>query len=122
MIGPTRPRLVASAIVLAMIAAAGAACTREAPPPIQVRDIDVVVQNQTGTNWEAVEIWVNDHFRGLAPTLAPTQQLVVPLRSLQGPYGQMYDPHRQAVFGVLVKARSADGHDVRLTWGKVRRQ
>ncbi len=109
-------------MVLALIAGGAVSCGKEQPPPIQVRDIDVIVQNQSSTNWEAVEVWVNDHFRGVAPTLAATQQLVVPLRSLQGPYGQLYDPHRQAVFGVLVKARAADGHDVRLTWGKVRRQ
>lgn len=108
--------------MLLSVVAVVASCAKEPPPPIQVREVDLIVQNETNARWESVEIWVNDHFRGVAPTLDATQQLVVPLSGLQGPYGQRYDLHRQRVFGVLVKARSADGHDVRLTWGKVRRQ
>jgi hypothetical protein len=99
-----------------------AACAHELPPAIQVRETDVLVQNQTKAAWSGIEVWVNDHFRGVAPTLQPDQVLSVPLDGLVAAYGQRFDRHRQAVFGVLVTARASDGQDVRLTWGKVRRR
>ena len=95
---------------------------QDTPPPIQVRATDLIVVNQSKGAWSGVEVWVNDHFRGVAPSLQAGQQLVVPLNALQAAYGQRFDPHRQTVFGVLVTARSMDGSDVRLTWGKVRRR
>jgi hypothetical protein len=109
------------AIPLMVMFAGASSCSHEIPPPIQVRETDILVQNQTKAAWSGIEIWVNDHFRGLFPALAPGQQLVVPLDNLVAAFGQRFDRHRQPVFGVLVTARSSDGHDVRLTWGKVRR-
>lgn len=110
------------AILLMVVVASVTACSHEVPPPIQLREIDIIVQNQTNTAWSGVEIWVNDHFRGIAPTLEAGQQLVVPLDALVAAFGQRFDRHRQAVFGVLVTARSSDGREIRLTWGKVQRR
>jgi hypothetical protein len=107
--------------VLALLVAA-ASCSKEMPAPIQVRDVDLIVENQTTASWSGVEVWVNDHFRGLAPTLLAGQRLVVPLDNLVAAFGQRFDRHRQAVFGVLVTARASDGRDVRVTWGKVNRR
>jgi hypothetical protein len=123
----TRPRpgrrlLLLLPVALA-IAAGAISCSREEPPPsIRVREADLIVQNQTSAPWVHVEVWVNDHFGGVASSLAPGQQLTVPFNALQGAYGRRFDRSRQAVFGVLVTARSADGTSVRLTWGNVRRR
>ena len=115
-------RLLVLPIVLG-IAAAAVACSHEPPAPsIRVRESDLIIQNQTGAAWSNVEVWVNDHFRGVAPSLQAGQQLTVPLNALQAAFGQQFDRRRQAVFGVLVTARSADGTSVRLTWGNVRRR
>lgn len=118
--GSTRcARLLVACVVLAGIVS----CSHEAtPPPIRVRDTDLVIQNQTDAAWTGVEIWVNDHFRGVAPSLQPGQQLFVPLDALEAAFGQRFDRTRQTVFGVLVTARSSDGTPVRLTWGNVRRR
>ncbi len=120
---PARPRatLLRAGAVL-VLCAATMSCSKDVPPPIQVRETDVIVQNQTQAGWTGVEVWVNDHFRGLAPTLSAGQQLVVPLDGLIGPFGQRYDRHRYPVTGVLVKAKSSGGGDVRVTWGKVYRR
>ncbi len=115
-------RLLVGSLLLA-IASAAISCSSEPPPPsIRVRESDVIVYNQTRAAWADVEIWVNDHFRGVAPTIQAGQQLVVPLDALQAAFGQRFDRSRQAVFGVLVTARSSDGTPVRLTWGNVRRR
>ncbi len=108
------------AFVLLLAATIAASCGQEPPPPIQVRETDILIQNQTDAAWSGIEIWANDHFRGLYPDgLQAGQQLIVPLDGLVAAYGQRFDRHRQAVFGVVVKARASDGHDIRLTWGKV---
>ncbi len=99
-----------------------ASCGQETPPPIQLRDVDVIVQNQTAARWSNLEIWVNDFYRGLESSLEPGQQLVVPLGNLVEGYGRRFDVHRTPVVGILVTARSADGRPIRLTWGKVRRK
>jgi hypothetical protein len=97
-------------------------CRGEEPPAIEVREVDVIVQNQTATAWTNLEIWVNDFYRGLHPSLGAGQRLVVPLGSLVEGYGRRFDVHRTPVASVLVTARSVDGRPIRLTWGKVRRQ
>ncbi len=111
------------ALLLGVGLAGVVACSSSEPPPvIRVRDTDIVVQNQTQAVWSNIEVWVNDHFRGVAPSLQAGQQLVVPLGSLQAAFGQAFDRKRQPVFGVLVTARASDGSAVRVTWGKVRRR
>ena len=52
---------------------------------MQVRDMDVQsCGTQTKIAWSNVEVWVNDHFRGVAPALQAGRQAVVPLDSLAG--------------------------------------
>jgi len=116
-------RLLVARILLPAIAVAALSCSREEPPPaIRVREVDLIVQNQTQAAWSNIEVWVNDHYRGVAPSLQPGQQLFIPLDLLQAAFGQRFDRVRQPVFGVLVTARASDGTPVRLTWGKVRRR
>ncbi len=115
-------RLAILPIVLAIAAATGACSPEQEPPQIRVREADLIVQNRTSIAWTNVEVWVNDHFRGVASSLQPGQQLTVPLNALVAAYGQRFDRSRQSVFGVLVTARAADGTSVRLTWGRVRRR
>ncbi len=121
---PMRARwLPVGPLVLFGFMAAAVSCSKEEPPPtIRVRESDLIVQNQTAAAWSNVEVWVNDHYRGVASSLQPGQQLTVPLNALEAAYGQRFDRSRQPVFGVLVTARSADGTSVRLTWGKVGRR
>jgi hypothetical protein len=124
MIGLTRgrPLLVRTILLLTLCAGETSCSYEEPPPPIRVRATDIILQNQTQAAWTGIEVWVNDHFRGVAPSLQAGQQMVVPLDILQAAYGQRFDRSRQTVFGVLVTARSADGSAVRLTWGTVRRR
>jgi hypothetical protein len=115
-------RVIRFVLAVVVTAAITAACTVEPPPVVRVRDIDVVIQNQTGSAWSDVEVWVNDHFRVTTSSLDTGQVFVAPLNAFVAAYGQRFDRHRQPVFGVLVTARASDGTNVRLTWGKVRRR
>ena len=111
--------ILAAAIVLGGIGIGIAHCSRREPPIIRVRDTDIVIQNRTNTTWSNVQLFVNDYYGGAVPSLQPTQQLFVPLDTLQTAFGQRFDRKRQRVYGVLIKARAADGTDVRHEWGKV---
>jgi hypothetical protein len=119
----TRTLVASLLLVVAVITAIWLMRTPAEPPRrIQVRANDVVVQNQTPLAWSNIEVWVNDHYRGVVASLSPGQVLNVPLDNLVAAYGQRFDVHRQAVYGVLVTARASDGSAVRFTWGKVRRK
>lgn len=117
-------RIRTSALVLpcAILAGVLTACSREEAQPIVLRGVDVVVSNLTTEDWTNVEVWVNDHYRGVAPSVTAGQRLVVPLDRLVEAYGRHFDVHKTPVFGVLVTARARDGEPVRIKWGKVRRQ
>ncbi len=120
-----RTRILVGSLLLVVIVVAAVWLMQTAPEPpnrIQVRATDIVVQNQTPMVWSDVEVWVNDNYRGVMSSLSPGQVLNVPLDHLVAAYGQRFDVHRQAVYGVLVKARASDGSAVRFTWGKVRRK
>jgi hypothetical protein len=108
---------------LAALAALGvlAGCSEDREP-IVVAQNTVTVENQSSSEWTGVEIWVNDHYRVIAPSVAARQRLVVPLSTFVAGYGQRFDRARASVFGVEVTAKTSDGEAVRLIWGKGRRR
>jgi hypothetical protein len=108
---------------LAALAAFGvlAGCSEDREP-IVVAQNTVTVENQSSSEWTGVEIWVNDHYRVTAPSVAARQRLVVPLSTFVAGYGQRFDRARASVFGVEVTAKTSDGEAVRLIWGKGRRR
>jgi hypothetical protein len=108
---------------LAALAALGvlAGCSEDREP-IVVAQNAVTVENQSSSEWTGVEIWVNDHYRVTAPSMAARQRLVVPLSTFVAGYGQRFDRARASVFGVEVTAKTSDGEAVRLIWGKGRRR
>jgi hypothetical protein len=108
---------------VAALAALGvlAGCNEEREP-IVVAQNAVTVENQSSSEWTGVEIWVNDHYRVTAPSVAARQRLVVPLSTFVAGYGQRFDRARASVYGVELTAKTSDGEAVRLIWGKGRRR
>jgi hypothetical protein len=105
------PRLLAA---LALLAAA--ACEKP-EPPISVREGMVTVINQTDQDWKEVLITVNDHFRGFVPVLKAQGRANAPLSQFTTGHGQRWTSGAY-VKTVDITARSADGTDVKLTWGR----
>jgi len=89
---------------------------------VVVTENRVSIENQSRQRWTQVEVWLNDHYRVIAPVLEPGGRLDVPLDTFVAGYGQRFDRRRQSPFGIEVTARTASGEEVRLVWGKGRRR
>jgi hypothetical protein len=104
------------ALLAGLALAALTGCT-DPPPPIAVGEGMVTVVNQTDQDWKEVLITVNDHFRGFVPVLKAEGRANAPLSQLSTGHGQRW-MSGTPVRTVDVSARSADGADVKLTWGR----
>jgi hypothetical protein len=82
----------------------------------------VIVENQTAVEWRQVEIWVNDHYRVTASSIAAGSSLSAPLDAFVAGFGQRFDPRRQGVTGIEVTAIDTENKAVKLVWGKGRRR
>ena len=97
-----------------LVIALSAGCS-DPPPPIQVNDNTITVQNQTSDEWRNVLIVVNDHYRGGAPVLKPEGQLNAPISQFDTGFGQRW------VLGTVIRkievtAKTASGEPVKLNW------
>ena len=107
-------RQICAAVLLCFALTAG--CS-EPPPPLGHAEGMVTLQNQTDQDWTNVLIVVNDHFRGLVPALKAEGRANAPLSQLTTGHGQRWNPGTP-VRTIDVTAKSADGTDVKLTWGR----
>ena len=106
--GVLRVLMVLSVIVLG--------CGREEEPPIRLNGAWIVVENQTKMEWRDVSVTVNAYYKGVAPRLAPGGRLEAPLEGFVTGFGQRYDPGREHVARVEVRATDAAGRPVALDW------
>jgi hypothetical protein len=103
--------------ILGLVMAIAVACSNRRDP-IVISEGQIVVENQTSSEWRSVVITVNDHFRGGARTLAPGGRVQAPLNDLQTGFGQRFDRGRMSVYKVEVAATDAEGNPVKLAWGR----
>jgi hypothetical protein len=104
-------------VLLAGLACAATTGCSAPPPPISVEEGMITVVNQTDQDWKEVLITVNDHFRGFVPVLKAEGRANAPLSQFSTGHGQRWMSDT-AVRTVDVTAKSADGTDVKLTWGR----
>lgn len=100
---------------LVALAVAGA-CGREEDPPIRLNGAWLVVENQTKMEWRDVSVTVNAYYKGVAPRVAPRGRLEAPLAGFVTGFGQRFDPARERVWRVEVRATDAAGAPVALDW------
>lgn len=103
--------------VLALVCLTLVAGCSEPPPPVSVGEGMVTVLNQTDQDWKEVLITVNDHFRGFVPTLKAEGRANAPLTQFTTGHGQRWR-EGTPVRTIDVTAKSADGTDVKLSWGR----
>lgn len=106
-----------ASVLLAVLASIGIGACSKPEPPISVSEGMVTVINQTDQDWKEVLITVNDHFRGFVPVLKAEGRANAPLSQFNTGYGQYWSPNMR-VRTIDVTAKSADGSDVKLTWGR----
>lgn len=93
-----------------------AACAREEQPPIRLNGAWIVVENQSKIEWRDVSVTVNAYYRGVAPRVAPGGRLEAPLNGFVTGFGQRFNPARETVRRVEVRATDAAGKPVALDW------
>jgi hypothetical protein len=102
-------------LVVAVAVLSLAGC-RVKQPPIRLNGRTLVVENQTNTEWRNVTVTVNGYYRGAAAALAPGAQLDAGLSTLMTGFGQKFDPARETVHTVEVRATDASGQPVAVDW------
>lgn len=98
---------------------AGAACEKRIDPIVVDQGL-VIVNNRTTTAWSNVEIWLNDHYRVTVPRIEAGGRFTVRLENFSEAFARRFDPKRQSVTGIELRAQGADAA-VRVTWRAARR-
>ncbi len=88
---------------------------------VEVDRGQVIVHNDTSSDWSDVEVWLNDHYRAMVPEIVSDGRFEVPLDVFVAGFGQRFDRGTQGVTGLEVTASASDGTEVRLVWGTGRR-
>ena len=107
--------------VLVLLAPLALVACSSPPPPISVSEGMVTVLNQTNQDWKEVLITVNDHFRGFVPVLKAEGRANAPLNQFTTGYGQRW-VNGTPVRTIDVVGKSADGTEVKLTYGREGKQ
>jgi hypothetical protein len=108
--------MVQRSIALLLILAFALQGCRRSEGPIRVSRDTLVVENQTREEWRDVTVTVNGYYRGSSRSLAPGGRLDANLGNFATGLGQRFDPRRERVTWVQVRATDASGKPVTLEW------
>ena len=68
-------------LVLALVITASIGCVDIPPDPLQLDGGMLTVDNRTSSDWQDVEIWINQYFRVAVPKIAAKSRFQVPLNA-----------------------------------------
>jgi len=105
-----------TALVAAAVAVYLGFYGRREEPSIYLRGSWIVVENQTKVDWTDVTVTINAYYRGVAPKLSARGRLEAPLAGFTTGLGQRFNPARETVRLVEVRATNAAGQPVALHW------
>lgn len=107
-------------LLVALVASIAVAGCGSTPPPIRLNGRTLVVENQTKTEWRNVTVTLNGYYRGSAASVAPGAELDAGLSNFVTGLGQKFDPARERVHTVEVRATDASGQPVSLDWSDLK--
>jgi hypothetical protein len=84
--------------------------------PIRIEGARVVVENQTAEAWHDVSVTINAYYRVRTQSIDPGGRLETPLASLETGLGQRFNPAREHVARVEVRATDPSGKRVAIDW------
>jgi hypothetical protein len=103
-------------VLTAFVLVLAAGCGKAEDPPIRLNGAWLVVENQSKMEWRDVSVTVNAYYKGVAPRLAPGGRLEAPLDGFVTGFGQRFNPARETVSRVEVRATDTAGAPVALDW------
>jgi hypothetical protein len=104
------PRVLMSAFVLAITAAA--CSSPAAQEPLQLEGNRLTVDNHTAQPWSDVVISVNTYYQVTVPSIPAGGRFQVGLDSFTAGFGRRFDFHRMQVQDVRLTAKRPDGNPV----------
>jgi hypothetical protein len=107
------PRALA-VLSLAVASMLAAACYKPPPEPLQLEGNLLTVSNQTKTEWTHVEIWINQNYRMVTPSIPPGSRFQATLDTFVAGFGQRFDMRRQQIKDVKLVAKLPDGKPLEL--------
>jgi hypothetical protein len=101
-----------SALALVIVASTG--CVDIPPDPLELDGGILTVDNRTSSDWQDVEIWINQYFRVAVPKIAAKSRFQVPLNAFVSGYAQRFDIHHAVIKDLRLAAKQPDGTPVAL--------
>lgn len=84
--------------------------------PVRIEGARVIVENQSRQAWTGVNVTINAYYRVRAQSIDPGGRLETPLANLETGLGQRFNPARERVMRVEVRATDASGQPVAIDW------
>jgi hypothetical protein len=100
--------------LLLAVASTAASCYKAPLEPLRLDGNMLTVDNQTSTDWNDVEIWVNTHYRVITKSVPAHSRFQAPLDTFVEGFGHRFDFKRQQVRDVRMNAKLPDGKPIEL--------
>jgi len=107
-----RPLLVVT--VTALVAIVSASCYKAPEEPIKLEGNMVTVSNVSKEEWTHVEIWINQQFRMITPSIPPGKRFQATLDTFVTGFGHRFNFKRMQVKDVRLMAKLPDGKPMEL--------
>jgi hypothetical protein len=96
------------------VASTAASCYKAPLEPLRLDGNMLTVDNQTSTDWNDVEVWVNTHYRVITKSVPAHSRFQAPLDTFVEGFGHRFDFKRQQVRDVRMNAKLPDGKPIEL--------
>src|SRR5206468_4498384 len=104
--------LLASAAITVLTLAAG--CSKPPQEPLKLEGNLLTVDNRSSQDWNAVEIWLNMHYRVTTSSIPAGGRFQVPLDAFVAGFGQRFDFRRAQIRDLRLVAKLPDGKPLEL--------
>jgi hypothetical protein len=108
------PRALRDLTLATVVAIASAACYKAPEEPIKLEGNLVTVSNVSTQEWTHVEIWINQQFRMVTPSIPPGKKFQATLDTFVTGFGHRFNFKRMQVKDVRLMAKLPDGKPMEL--------
>jgi len=108
------PRALRALAFAVVVAIASSACYKAPEEPIKLEGNMVTVSNVSTQEWTHVEIWINQQFRMVTPSIPPGKRFQATLDTFVTGFGHRFNFKRMQVKDVRLMAKLPDGKPMEL--------
>jgi hypothetical protein len=108
------PRALRALAFAVVVAIASSACYKAPEEPIKLEGNMVTVSNVSTQEWTHVEIWINQQFRMVTPSIPPGKKFQATLDTFVTGFGHRFNFKQMQVKDVRLMAKLPDGKPMEL--------